>query len=195
MTSVTRSPGSIRNVTAAVFIAPRLVAPAPAAPANGTTPAPANTQVQKRSAQELDALRQVVVNALGLKPAAGQSLDSLVSLQELEFQGAERAPGQVEAVAGETPLQKWFELGSHWGAILGAVGMLLIFWRMLSRQKLEAVPIEVLALRAADTARAGTGMAGVTPEMLNELIRQKPANVGVALRDWVAAEAAPAGKN
>ena len=32
----------------------------------------------------------------------------------------------------------------------------------------------------------------VTPELLNELIRQKPANVGVALRDWVAV---PSGKN
>jgi hypothetical protein len=31
--------------------------------------------------------------------------------------------------------------------------------------------------------------------MLNELIRQKPANIGVALRDWVAAGATPAGKN
>jgi flagellar M-ring protein FliF len=27
----------------------------------------------------------------------------------------------------------------------------------------------------------------VTPEMLNQLIRQKPANIGTALRDWVGA--------
>ena len=195
MTSVTRSPGSIKNVTAAVFIAPRLVTPPPGASSNGKATAPASAQVQKRTAQELDALRQVVVNALGLKPAPGQSLDSLVSLQELEFQGAERDPGQIEAVSAGTSLQKWFELGSHWGAILGAVGMLLIFWRMLSRQKPEAVPMEVLALPATNPVRAGTNIAGVTPELLNELIRQKPANVGVALRDWVAADAAPAGKN
>jgi flagellar M-ring protein FliF len=196
MTSVTRSPGSIKSVTAAVFIAPRLVAPtAAAASSNGAAPAPASAQVQKRTAEELNALRQVVVNALGLKPAPGQSLDSLVSLQELEFQGAVRAAGQTDAVSGETPLQKWFELGSHWGAILGALGMLLVFWRLLSRQKPAAVPIEVLSLSADKAARAGASPAGVTPELLNELIRQKPANVGVALRDWVAAEAAPAGKN
>jgi flagellar M-ring protein FliF len=36
----------------------------------------------------------------------------------------------------------------------------------------------------------------VTPELLNELIRQKPANVGVALRDWVSASpTATASKN
>jgi flagellar M-ring protein FliF len=28
----------------------------------------------------------------------------------------------------------------------------------------------------------------ITPELLNELIRQKPANIGVALRDWAAAK-------
>ena len=36
------------------------------------------------------------------------------------------------------------------------------------------------------------GGTGVTPEMLNQLIRHKPANIGAALRDWVAT---PANKN
>ena len=31
------------------------------------------------------------------------------------------------------------------------------------------------------------GPVSLTPEILTELIRQKPANVGTALRDWVAA--------
>jgi flagellar M-ring protein FliF len=30
----------------------------------------------------------------------------------------------------------------------------------------------------------------VTPEMLNELIKQRPANIGSALRDWVGTPAA-----
>jgi flagellar M-ring protein FliF len=191
LTSVTRSPGTIKTVTAAVFIAPRLSTPAPASP----TSAPATPQVQKRTPQELDALRQVVINALGLKAAPGQPLDSLVSLQELEFQSVAQDPGQIEAVSGETRLQKWLEAGSHWGAIVGAVAVLLIFWRMLSRQKPEAVPLEVLSLAPANAARASNSPAAVTPELLNELIRQKPANIGVALRDWVSGEAAPAGKN
>jgi flagellar M-ring protein FliF len=44
----------------------------------------------------------------------------------------------------------------------------------------------------AAAARSLPNSSAVTPELLNELIRQKPANVGVALRDWVAE---PAGKN
>ncbi|MGH7956007.1 MAG: flagellar basal-body MS-ring/collar protein FliF, partial [Opitutaceae bacterium] len=62
MTSVTRTPGTIKNLTAAVFIAPRLSAPA-AASASTDGAAAVAPQVRKRSAQELDALRQVVINA------------------------------------------------------------------------------------------------------------------------------------
>jgi len=40
----------------------------------------------------------------------------------------------------------------------------------------------------ADADAAGSRSANaseLTPELLNALIRQKPANVGTALRDWV----------
>ena len=193
-TNVTRNPGTVRNVTAAVFIAPRLipVAADPAAPKGTPTPEP---QVQKRSAQELDALRQVVVNALGLKPAAGQPLDALVSLQEVAFQSGLQAPLPLEAAAGETSLQTWFELASRWAAFAGAAIVLLVFLRVLSRQKPEPVPVEVLSMSPEAATRALPNNNAITPELLNELIRHKPANVGVALRDWVAAGASPASKN
>ena len=193
-TNVTRNPGTVRNVTAAVFIAPRLipVAADPAAPKGTPTPEP---QVQKRSAQELDALRQVVVNALGLKPAAGQPLDALVSLQEVAFQSGLQAPLPLEAAAGETSLQTWFELASRWAAFAGAAIVLLVFLRVLSRQKPEPVPVEVLSMSPEAATRALPNNNAITPELLNELIRHKPANVGVALREWVAAGASPASKN
>jgi flagellar M-ring protein FliF len=195
VTSVTRSPGSVKNVTAAVFISPRYVTPAVDPAATKGAPAP-EPQPQKRSAQELDALRQIVVNALGLKAAAGQPLDALVSLQEVPFQAGAGAVVPLDATVGETRLQSWFELGSRWAAVAGAALVLIVFWRLLSRQKLEPVPVEVLSLSPEAAARALPNNHGVTPELLNELIKQKPANVGVALRDWVSAGAAvPAGKN
>ena len=58
---------------------------------------------------------------------------------------------------------------------------------MLSRQRPEPVPIEVLSLTPEAANRALPSSNGITPDLLNELIRQKPANIGVALRDWVAA--------
>jgi flagellar M-ring protein FliF len=148
--------------------------------------------VVKRTPEELAALRQVVVNALGLKPAAGQSLESMVTLNEMEFQAPPAVPAQVESVRTEGRLEGWLEIARRWAALAGAAAVLLMFWRALGKQKPEPVPVEVLAMTPAAAARSLPNSSAVTPELLNELIRQKPANVGVALRDWVAE---PAGKN
>ncbi len=192
-TNVTRNPGAVKQVTAAVFVAARSVpAPAPAAGAP-----PAAPQVQKRTPQELDALRQIVVNALGLKAAPGQSLESLVSLQETEFSASTQQVRDLEvAQAAQPSWPAYVELASRWVAVAGAALVLFVFWRMLQREKPEVVPIEAITV-AADTASRNLPAAGaVTPEILNELIRQKPANIGVALREWVAAGSQqPAGKN
>jgi flagellar M-ring protein FliF len=187
-TNITRNPGSVKNVTAAVFVAQRVAAPAGPGGKAGAADAP----VEKRTPEELNALRQIVINALGLKTAPGQSLDSLVSIQEVPFQSAEPLPTQIEAIQGEGRLQGWLDMASHWSAIVGAIGVLIVFLRILSRQKPEPVPIEVLSMSPDAASRALPNSNSVTPELLNELIRQKPANVGVALRDWVAV---PTGKN
>jgi flagellar M-ring protein FliF len=179
-TNITRNPGTIKNVTASVMIAPRLVPPAAGAPA-GTAP----TQ-QKRTPEELNALRQVVVNALGLKAAPGQELDSIVALQEMPFAN-EPISQTVEAIQSETRVQGWIEVGSRWAAVAGAAIALLVFLRLLSKQKPETVPVEVFALPPDIAARQLQNGSTITPEMLNQLIRQKPANIGTALRDWVAA--------
>jgi flagellar M-ring protein FliF len=70
-----------------------------------------------------------------------------------------------------------------------------VFWRLLKRQKPEPVPIEVLSLTPENAAQRMPNASNVTPELLNDLIRQKPANIGIALRDWVSAGTVPAGKN
>lgn len=195
VTSVTRAPGGVKNLTAAVFIAPRMVATPLAADAPKGTPTP-EPQAQKRTQQELDALRQIVVNALGLKAAPGQALDTLVSLQEMPFQVGIPIAAQLESTQGETRIQGWVGAASRWAAVGGAALILLVFLRVLSRQKPEPVPVEVLSLTPEAAARSLPNSNNVTPELLNELIRQKPANVGVALRDWVAAgSAATASKN
>ena len=194
-TSIARSPGAVKGVTAAVFVATRFVTPAPAADAPKGAPAP-EPQPQKRTPAELDALRQIVINALGLKLAPGQAPEAVVSLQEVPFQAAEPVPVQIAAIEQASRWQGWIEAGSHWAGLAGAAALFLVFWRLLLRQKPEPVPVEVLALTPTAAARAlPSSNNAVTPELLNELIRQKPAHVGVALRDWVSAEAVPAGKN
>jgi flagellar M-ring protein FliF len=189
LTNTTRNPGTVKNVTAAVLIAqrPPLAVAAATPPAEGA--APAAPQPRPRTAEELAALRQVVVNALGLKAEAGESLDNVVTLQEVPF-AAEPITDQIQAIQQENKWQGWIEAGSRWSAVLGAGVVLLIFLRLLSRQKPEPVPVEVLAMPPELAARSLQNGTTITPEMLNELIRQKPANIGTALRDWAGTPAA-----
>ncbi|MEJ1971932.1 MAG: flagellar M-ring protein FliF C-terminal domain-containing protein [Lacunisphaera sp.] len=193
LTNTTRNPGTIKNVTAAVLVAqrPPLPVAVDAKPAEGTAPAAPSPRV--RTADELNALRQVVVNALGLKPEAGQSLDTIVTLQEVPF-AAEPVTEQIQAIQKENRWQGWIEAASRWSAVAGAGLVLLVFLRVLSKQKPEAVPVEVLAMPPELAARSLQNGTTVTPEMLNELIKQKPANIGTALRDWVGTPA-PSTKN
>ena len=103
----------------------------------------------------------------------------------MPFQAAEAIPTQIAAIESQNRWQGWIEAGSRWSAVVGAIVVLILFWRMLGRQKPEPVPIEVLSLTPEAAKRALPSSNGVTPDLLNELIRQKPANIGVALRDWV----------
>jgi flagellar M-ring protein FliF len=194
-TSVTRTPGTVKSLTAAVIIAPRMMAdPAPIGPDGkpGPTPPP---HEQKRSAQELEALRQIVINALGIKVTAGQPIDT-VTLQEQKFEQPDLSAAQAPMPI-ETRVENWSEAASRWGAVVGSALVLLVFWRLFKRQKPEPVPIEVLAMTPDQASGSLTNTTNVTPELLNELIRQKPANIGIALREWVTAGAGntPASKN
>ena len=83
-------------------------------------------------------------------------------------------------------------MASRWTAVVGAAMVLLLFLRILSKQKPEAIPVEVLSMPPDMAARSLQNGNSITPDMLNQLIRQKPANIGTALRDWAAA---PATKN
>ena len=171
VTNVSRQPGSIKSLTASVFIAERGVG--------------ADGKPLKRTAEEIQALRQIVINALGLHANAGQSVDSLVSLQETAFQ-TEPIGQQIQKIQSETRVQGWIETASRYIAIGVAAIVLLVFWRMLKKQKIESVPMELLAEPPDATKRALQTNGMLSPELLNELIRQKPANIGTALRDWVA---------
>ena len=171
-TNIVRNPGTVKSLTASVLVAPR--------------PAGPDGKVVRRTPEEIAALRQVVVNALGIHAAAGESLDNIVSLQEVPFQTPPVA-AEVQQIQKETRLATWTETASRFLAVGLGLVVLAVFWRLLGRQKTEVVPVELLAEAPSDNRRALPAPGAVTPELLTELIRQKPGNIGVALRDWAAA--------
>ncbi|MBK8477748.1 MAG: flagellar M-ring protein FliF [Opitutaceae bacterium] len=173
-TSITRTPGTIRSITAAVFLNQR-----PSAD-------PANPQPQPRTPAELTTLRQLVVNALGVKLGAGVTAENVVALQEVAFP-AEPLAIQAEQLRQQNKWQPYADTALRFLPLLAAAALVLFFLRRLGREKPEAVPVELLReLPSPDGRSVGSNPGSITPELINELIRQKPTNVGTALRDWVA---------
>ncbi len=168
LTNTTRNPGRVRGLTAAVFLAQRTGGGAAA-----------------RSAEELAGLRAIVVRALGLRADDGRGVEDLVALQEVPFDVP--APSVLsDASEDKAVLQHWLDIGSRYVPAGLAVLVLLVFVWFLRRQRVEPVVLEALSSPAADGAASLPPPAQkITPEMLNELIKQKPAQVGAVLREWM----------
>ena len=88
-----------------------------------------------------------MINALGLRAAPGQSLDAMVTVEEMTF-AAEPIAQEIQSIEKASRWMGWVEAASRWGAMAAAVGVFIFFMRMLSRQRPEAVPMEILTLPA-----------------------------------------------
>jgi flagellar M-ring protein FliF len=125
-------------------------------------------------------------------------LKKIVSIEEMDFNPLpSEASGLVET------LTKHADVLKDLGAVLVALVLFGAFVRMLRRTKPDEIPMEVLYSGTEELAsNAGPGIGGavassgangpvsksaqgVTVELINEMIRRKPQNVGVALRNWV----------
>ena len=156
--SSVRAPGTVSRVTAAVFVASR---------ATPRTPA------------ELESLRKMVINALGVKTIDEKDAAKIVSLEEVSF---DNPPAQKAGIADFA--LNHTDLVKNGFAVLVAVALVLVFLRMVKKAKPDEIPIEVFSPIGAANGADGAPQP-VSVELLNEMIRQKPENVGAALRDWM----------
>lgn len=152
-----KGPGSIARVTAAVFVA---------------------AKAQPRTLAEMDGLRRMVANSIGIK-GEDKELMKVVTLEEVSFETpAEPKTGMMDALLANPDLLK------NGIAVGVALILFVLFLRMLKGAKPDQIPMELL--ESQRSARLEEATAGpVTAQMLNNMIRQKPDNVGLALRDWM----------
>ncbi len=152
-----KGPGSIARVTAAVFVA---------------------TKAQPRTPAEIDGLRRMVANAIGIK-GEDKELTKIVTLEEVSFEApVEPKTGMADMVLAHPDLLK------NGIAVGVALVLFVMFLRMLKRAKPDEIPMELLTAQR-DSQLEGAAAGPVTADMLNDMIRQKPDNVGLALRDWM----------
>ena len=158
ITNAVRAPGTISRVTAAVFVAPK---------------------AQPRTPAELESLRKMVINALGVKAADDKEAAKIVTIEELAFESTPAVKaGALDMVLRNPDLVK------NGIAVAVAVVLIFIFLRMVKKAKPDEIPIEILSPEKANP-EAQTNRP-VSVELLNEMIRKKPENVGAALREWMA---------
>jgi flagellar M-ring protein FliF len=180
--SSVKAPGSVSRLTAAVVVAPDPLN------AQEKDPKKAEKKVEERKAM----LRGMVANALGVKGTEDE-LKRVVSIEEMPF--SESAPmeqGFMEMVSRNTDLLR------DAGAVLVAVILFGAFVRMLRKTKPDEIPIEMLSAETETEAvgnlpSSGGGQSGggfsapqpITVDLINDMIRRKPENIGAALRNWI----------
>jgi len=180
MTSIVKNPGAITRITAAVFLA--------------TKPAETGESIP-RTPDQINALRGMVINALGIAVPKGEDASNYVSIQEVDFPSTVSQPTAVtEQIGG------YMELVRPIAALVIAAIVFAIFFIMLRRAKPEEISFELVDETTDNAAKAALPSGSeedpasflptakslkVSPELLNTLIRQKPENVGATLREWL----------
>ena len=76
---------------------------------------------------------------------------------------------QIQQIQSETRVQGWLETASRYVAVLIAAVVLFVFWKMLKKQSIEPVPMELLAEPPDATKRALQTNGALSPELLDRI--------------------------
>jgi flagellar M-ring protein FliF len=138
-----------------------------------------------KTAAEIEVIKESVVNAIGAR-FDGLDLTTHVTVHEVEFL-------ESSAFAVGDTLSQWQNLIDTWVPMLKsflgpllAIVMFFVFLRMFKKFRPSEAEVQVLdeddQQLLAGTRSLGSGL---TPELLNDLIQEKPDNVGTALRRYL----------
>ncbi len=184
--STVQAAGGIKRIAAAVTVASRMEG-------TGTERKPVN-----RTPEEIEKLRRVVSNAIGVDATRGDS----ISLEELAFNDT-FATEVTQNLEKQQTHDFWFNLGRN--AAYPALGLLalVILLRLFKSTPIQEIPIGIPVGRLNGQGKLnGNGHGGqwvndaepraVTVDVLNKLIKENPANMTQAIRDWMSKGGRPA---
>lgn len=175
--------GGIKRLTASVTIAEQM---------EGTG---ADRKPVARTQEQLDQLTKLVSGALGIDTSRGDNL----SLQELPFND-DYASSITKELDKQQQRDLWIGLGRNALYPVMGVAALLVLLRVFKRTPVQEIPLGVPVgrLMAKQNGNGngngnGHGRHGeeyetpgvVTVEVLNRLIKENPANMTQAIRDWM----------
>ncbi|MFO1486972.1 MAG: flagellar basal-body MS-ring/collar protein FliF [Verrucomicrobiota bacterium] len=183
--SVVQAAGGIKRLAAAITVAARV----------DTTGA--ERKVVDRTPDELEKLRRIVSNAIGVDISRGDS----ISLEELAFND-QFAIGVTQELEKQQKHEFWFDLARNAAYPTLGVLALLVLLRLFKTTPVQEIPIGIPVgkLNGKHNGRAnGNGDWAedveprvVTVDVLNKLIKENPANMTQAIRDWMGKGGRPA---
>ena len=189
VSSIMQSAGGLKRLSAAVFVAQKF---------DGTG---ATRKAIPRTPEEMQKLRRIVQSALGI-----QEVDSLrkdeIALEEMPFNDQPVAE-LAQQMEKQQTRQYWFDLAQRMA--FPALGLVLValFWRAFKKTREEDLS---LGLPMGEFSGNGNGNghangsvdsngnfikegeaapAVMTVDVLNQLIRENPANMTHAVRSWL----------
>ncbi len=186
--NVMQAAGGLKHLSAAVTVAARV---------EGTGTA---RKILTRTPEELDKLRRIVQSALGIQTNSVRG--DVITLEELPFndQFATEVSQQFEQ---QQQHEFWWNAARSALYPGVALAILLVFLRLFKRTPVQEIPIGVPVGRLAGRLNGnghGNGNGNghslpdwqretvpgvVTVEVLNQLIKENPANMSQAIRDWL----------
>ncbi|MGA2175603.1 MAG: flagellar basal-body MS-ring/collar protein FliF [Verrucomicrobiota bacterium] len=174
--NVVQAAGGIKRLSTAVFVAQRFEGKG------------ADRKAVPRSADELDKLRHIVQAALGIQANGDANRTDEMTLEEMPFNDQPVAEMAQELVQQEKR-QFWTDLAQKLIYPALAAGVLFLFWRLWQKTAEDEIPITLPMVHGNGHGRSKNGSNGsgvVTVDVLNQLIRENPANVTQAVRSWLA---------
>ncbi|HXD01611.1 MAG TPA: flagellar M-ring protein FliF C-terminal domain-containing protein, partial [Verrucomicrobiae bacterium] len=170
--NILQAAGGIKRLSAAVFVAQQFQGKG------------ADRKAVPRTPEELQKLRRIVESALGIQ-ATGDATD--ITLEEMPFND-QFASDVTQQLDQQEKRQYWTELGLKLVYPALALGVVFLFWRTLKRVKVDDIPVGLPVGNGNGNGhynKAGAPGGMVTVEVLNQLIRENPANMSQAVRSWM----------
>lgn len=198
--NLTQLAGGLKRLTASVTVAARFEGMG------------ADRKVVPRTPEELEKLRRIVQNSLGIEQGTDGAPSSLITLEELTFN--DQFIGEVtQKLDKQERTDFWLSIGKTALYPAVAIVFLVVLLRLFKRTSVDDIPIGVpigqMSLEHAGNGGGnGNGASGgrgngpgkaftltrevtpgiVTVDVLNQLIKDNPDNMTQAIRNWMATD-------
>jgi flagellar M-ring protein FliF len=180
--SIIQAAGGLKRISSAVFIAQKFEGKG------------ADRKAVPRTPEELLKLKRIVQSALGIQENGDPTRKDEITLEEMPFNDQVSAE-MTQQLDQQEKRQFWMDLAQKLVYPALAIGILLMFWRALKRTAADEIPIGIPLGTGAGNGGGGghgpymkpgsPGSGIVTVEVLNQLIRENPANMSQAVRTWL----------